>query len=234
MESSFEPGKVIPAGSHTYFQESTECTDRLKWAFTVIEVTGQTSELSIRLYVNSTHPYNCHWTSLSLLKWGMLPWTAGAASQHPYQTSWCISQEGKLVLWSQLSRNQSSITPVPVVLWQLDRFDEICSPFPHWFIINRHVTYGQLGAGMQKKQWKGNRCATTKEPNRLRCQELPNPEKPVQRGMGMSPQHGHQLQPPACPAGDLSPNTHALWMAQSQPASNASPTHDNLLQEAGA
>lgn len=87
---------------------------------------------------------------------------------------------------------------------------------------------------MQKKQWKGNRCATTKEPNRLRCQELPNPEKPVQRGMGMSPQHGHQLQPPACPAGDLSPNTHALWMAQSQPASNASPTHDNLLQEAGA
>lgn len=117
-----------------------------------------------------------------------------------------MRQEGELVLLEQLSRNHSSITPVPVELWQLDRFDEICSPCPHWFITNRHVTYGQLRAGTQKKQRHGKQCATTKEPNRLSCQDLPNPEEHVRRSVGMSPQHGHQ--PPACPAGDLSAHTH--------------------------
>lgn len=55
--------------SPPYFQESTDSMKvPIGWnyAFMVIAIIKQTSELSIRLYINSTHPYDCYWTSLSL------------------------------------------------------------------------------------------------------------------------------------------------------------------------
>ena len=81
------------------------------------------------------HPYYCHWTSLPVLKWGTLPWTVGAASQHPLETNWYIKQARKLVLWEQLPGKCYSITPVPAELCQLDGLDEVCSPFPHLVLI---------------------------------------------------------------------------------------------------